>query len=231
MGEGEQPRIGQEGGPVGYVSPTAKEAVALIQGVSLTARPAGEQVQADLAVVKTRDALIGCRTKLVNQARSLVKSFGYRLPKCDAEYFWKNTAPHVPEALKPALRPVYKTLAQLSEQIKNCDRELQRVGKRYPDVEVVGQPCGVGLLTALTFLLTIEHTGSTISIELRDRGPEFDPTQVSAPARDENEDDRPPGGFGIHLVRRYADEVLYRREGAENVLRLTKRLDPPARPG
>ena len=115
-----------------------------------------EQVQADLAVVKTRDALIGCRTKLVNQARSLVKSFGYRLPKCDAEHFWKNTAPHVPKALKPALRPVYKTLAQLSEQIKNCDRELQRIGKKYPDVEVVGQPCGVGLLTALTFILTIE---------------------------------------------------------------------------
>jgi transposase len=116
----------------------------------------GEQVQEGLAIAKTRDALVGCRTKLVNQARGLVKSFGYRLPKCDAVAFWKLTKEEVPEQLKPALLPVYGTLEELAKQIAMCDRQLKRVAKQYPDVEIVGQPKGVGLLTALVFVLTLE---------------------------------------------------------------------------
>ena len=46
------------------------------------------------------------------------------------------------------------------------------------------------------------------------------PREVAA-----SEEDRPPGGWGIQLVRHYLDEVRYAREGDENVLRLIKRLD------
>jgi transposase len=116
----------------------------------------GEQVQEGLAIVKVRDALVGCRTKLVNQARGLTKSFGYRLPKCEAEVFWRLTKEEVPEQLKQALSPVYGALEDLAEQIAKCDRAIKQLAKQYPDVEVVGQPKGVGLLTALVFILTIE---------------------------------------------------------------------------
>jgi anti-sigma regulatory factor (Ser/Thr protein kinase) len=74
------------------------------------------------------------------------------------------------------------------------------------------------------FLVMIEHTGTAVTIELRDRGPEFDPTQARVEEPAANEEDRPPGGWGIQLVRRYMDEIRYRREADENVLRLTKRL-------
>ena len=78
-----------------------------------------------------------------------------------------------------------------------------------------------------TFRVTFEHTGSAMVIELRDRGPKFDPTQpVSEPAADD--DDRPPGGWGTQLVRRNTDEVRYTRADGENVLRLTRRIDAPA---
>ena len=75
-----------------------------------------------------------------------------------------------------------------------------------------------------TFRVHIEHNGTAVSLELRDRGPEFDPTQfrVRAPATDA--DNQLPGGWGIQLVRRYMDEIHYRREAGENILRLTKRL-------
>jgi len=75
-----------------------------------------------------------------------------------------------------------------------------------------------------TFRVTLEHTGSAMVIELRDRGPDFDPTQAPVPEREAGGDDRPPGGWGIQLVRRYTDEMRHTREGGENVLRLTKRL-------
>ncbi len=73
------------------------------------------------------------------------------------------------------------------------------------------------------FQVSIQHTGGSVVIELRDRGPAFDPTQVRA-AEPATDDDRPPGGWGLQLVRRYMDDISYRREFAENVLRLTRRL-------
>jgi anti-sigma regulatory factor (Ser/Thr protein kinase) len=77
-----------------------------------------------------------------------------------------------------------------------------------------------------TFRVSLEHTGSAIIVELRDRGPEFDPTQAPVLEKEAN-DDQPPGGWGIQLVRRYTDEIRYMREVGENVLCLTKRLGAP----
>jgi anti-sigma regulatory factor (Ser/Thr protein kinase) len=73
------------------------------------------------------------------------------------------------------------------------------------------------------FQVTLEHTGDAFIIELRDRGPKFDPTAVRE-SRLEAEDQASPGGWGIQLVRRYIDQVQYTRVGGENILRLTKRV-------
>jgi anti-sigma regulatory factor (Ser/Thr protein kinase) len=76
---------------------------------------------------------------------------------------------------------------------------------------------------AQTFEVTLEHTGEAISIELRDSGIEFDPALV-APGDGMADDDAEPGGWGIFLVRKYTDTLIYSREGGRNVLRLMKRL-------
>ena len=77
---------------------------------------------------------------------------------------------------------------------------------------------------AQRFQVALAHAAGSFVIELRDRGPEFDPT-AAAERPPEAEDDDLPGGWGIQLVRRYIDEIVYRREAGENILRLTKRLD------
>jgi len=74
-----------------------------------------------------------------------------------------------------------------------------------------------------TFQVVIEMEGEVLVIELHDRGPEFDPT-AAAEREMQAEDDDLPGGWGIQLVRRYVDEVRYKRVAGENVLRLTKRI-------
>ena len=79
------------------------------------------------------------------------------------------------------------------------------------------------------FRVAIELTGDTFVIELRDRGPGFDPT-ATAGRKPQAEPDDAPGGWGIQLVRRYTDEIQYRREAGENILRLTKRLGGAAAP-
>ena len=77
------------------------------------------------------------------------------------------------------------------------------------------------------FQVVIESTDDTFAIELRDRGPEFDPTAAAERKSQADDDDR-PGGWGLQLVRRQMDEIRYRREAGENILRLTKRLVPAA---
>jgi transposase len=114
------------------------------------------QVQADLAVAKARDALVATRTKLVNHVRGTIKSFGERLPTCSAASFARQTQDLLPVLLKPALEPIYQALERIDEQIKEQDKMIERVAKRYPDVDVVSQISGVGVLTALVFVLTIE---------------------------------------------------------------------------
>lgn len=77
-----------------------------------------------------------------------------------------------------------------------------------------------------SFRVTFNHTGGEMIIELRDTGVEFDPT-LAPPGDGIADDDEPPGGWGIFLVRKYTDEMRYTREGGENVLRLIKKLTEP----
>jgi len=51
----------------------------------------GEDSQAHMAIIRSRQALVDCRTQLVNHLRGAVKSFGARLPhKCPARTFHKR---------------------------------------------------------------------------------------------------------------------------------------------
>lgn len=74
-----------------------------------------------------------------------------------------------------------------------------------------------------TFEVRFECESGSIVVEIKDRGPEFDPTKA---AEREVSDDDLPGGWGIQLARRSVDEICYRRIGDQNVLRLAKRCLP-----
>jgi transposase len=116
-----------------------------------------ESSQAHMAIIRSRQALVGCRTQLVNHVRGTVKSFGGRLPKCPAVSFHKNATGHIPEALLPALEPVLEQIASLTERIRQYERQLETISReRYPETELLRQVQGVGPLTALTFVLTVE---------------------------------------------------------------------------
>ncbi len=117
----------------------------------------GENTEAHMALIRSRQALVGCRTQLVNHVRGAVKSFGHRLPKCPARSFHKRAAEHIPEALLPALEPVLGQIGSLTESIGDYDRRLERISEEcYPETELLRQVEGIGPLTALTFVLTLE---------------------------------------------------------------------------
>jgi transposase len=120
-------------------------------------RHRGEDSQAHMALIRSRQALIACRTQLVNHVRGAVKSFGARLPKCPARSFHNRAQEHIPQALRPALEPVLEQIASLTERIRDYDRRLVAISlEHYPETALLRQVEGIGPLTALTFVLTVE---------------------------------------------------------------------------
>jgi transposase len=116
-----------------------------------------EDSQAHMAIIRSRQALVDCRTQLVNHVRGAVKSFGHRLPKCPARSFHKRAAEHIPEALRPALEPILGQIGSLTERIRQYDRKLETIcEEHYPETQLLRQVEGIGPLTALTFVLTLE---------------------------------------------------------------------------
>jgi transposase len=110
-----------------------------------------------MAIIRSREALVSSRTQLVNHVRGAVKSFGSRLPKCPAASFHNKAPEHIPEALRPALGPILETIGSLTERIREYDRRLETISKEtYPETRILRQVEGVGSLTALTFVLTVE---------------------------------------------------------------------------
>jgi anti-sigma regulatory factor (Ser/Thr protein kinase) len=63
-----------------------------------------------------------------------------------------------------------------------------------------------------------------LQIEVEDDGRAFDP--LSRPPVDTSVplEEKPIGGLGIHLIRSLMDEVVYRREGGKNILRMRKKV-------
>jgi transposase len=56
-----------------------------------------------------------------------------------------------------ALGPVLEQIGSLTERIRDYERKLETVSeKHYPETELLRQVEGIGALTALTFVLTLE---------------------------------------------------------------------------
>lgn len=66
--------------------------------------------------------------------------------------------------------------------------------------------------------------GGDLVVQVEDDGQPFNP--LDRPEVDTSLDlaDKPIGGLGIHLMRRFMDQLSYRYEGSKNVLTMRKRL-------
>ncbi len=113
--------------------------------------------RADLAVMRSRDTLVSTRTRLVNHIHGVLKSFGYRVKKYAAPGFHRQVAGQIPEELQAALQPLLDTLASLAERILDLKREIRRMSMKVsPETALLRQVGGVGPITALRYVLTIE---------------------------------------------------------------------------
>ena len=128
--------------------------------------------------------------------------------------------------------------------LKNQPREKQKVvqaleqfGRDHQLPAEILQAADLALEEHLTNLMTYgfadttEHQievrfalGSHFVIEVEDDGTPFNPLQAPEVDTTVPLEQRPIGGLGIHLMRRFMDEIEYHSEGGKNILRMRKRL-------
>jgi transposase len=119
----------------------------------------GEEAQVDLVVIRARSVLVKTRTQLVNSVRGVVKSFGYRMPNCSTERFVKLNN-EVPEKLREHLAGLMEVLEHVQKQIEEYDQRVEKLAKeKYPETTVLRQIWGVGEITSVSYVLTIEDKG------------------------------------------------------------------------
>jgi transposase len=111
--------------------------------------------QAELAVIRARDALVRARALLVNTARSLAKGFGLRLPVSITATFGSRALAGLAEPVRAALSGLLEHIDAISAQMGDYDRRIGAVAARHPEVELLASVPGVGVLTATTFVLTL----------------------------------------------------------------------------
>lgn len=113
--------------------------------------------QSVLAVIKARDALVKTRTLLINSVRGMLKSMGYQPPSCSTAAFAAKVIEEMPEEYCYALKETLEIIGQITQSIKGYDKKLKKISQeKYPETKILQQINGVGPITSLAFILTLE---------------------------------------------------------------------------
>ena len=121
-------------------------------------RHRSREVRQDLVLLRAREALVGARTELINATRGLVKSMGTRLPKCSSRSFAHKVEDAIPAEAREALLPLLQLADGLTHVIKEYGRKIEEMAnQKYGHTKLLRQVKGVGPITALAYVLTLEN--------------------------------------------------------------------------
>jgi transposase len=120
-------------------------------------RHRSREVRQDLVLLRARDALVEVRTELINATRGLVKSLGTRLPQCSSRSFGHKVGDAIPAETREALLPLVQLADEMSACIQVYDQRIEELaGEKYGHTKLLRQVKGVGPLTSLAYVLTLE---------------------------------------------------------------------------
>jgi len=87
-----------------------------------------------------------------------VKSVGARLPTCASPSFSKKVEESIPVEIREALLPLVRLVAAISDSIQEYDQQIEKLGsEKYGHTKLVRQVTGVGPITAMAYVLTLEN--------------------------------------------------------------------------
>jgi len=110
------------------------------------------EIREDLLVVRVRDSLVESRT-----VRGMVKTMGARVAGCSSVSFSGKAADQIPLEVRETLQPILRLIQVLSEEIKSYEKRIEKLGReKYMDTKLLRQVNGVGPVTSLAYVLTLE---------------------------------------------------------------------------
>lgn len=119
-----------------------------------------EEAQRDLLQVKLRDNLVRQRVDIISSVRFTLKSLGVALPSPNSACFAKkcrNLLENSDKELLAMVEPSLQVIDVMTEKIRDLDRSVEDLcDQKYPVTKRLRQIVGVGPITALSFVLTIE---------------------------------------------------------------------------
>jgi len=117
-----------------------------------------EYAQIDLAALKARNMLVKSRTTLINHVRGSLKALGFRMPSCSSPNFHKVSREHLTGPLKECLEPIVEIIEQLNLKIHEYESKIDTAGQeKYPETQLLRRIAGVGPITSMAFVLTLEE--------------------------------------------------------------------------
>lgn len=119
---------------------------------------ASEDAMRDFLLIKSRRALVKCRTILINNSRGVVKTFGERIsPGLSADAFHKYAGDSLKEETLVKIEDLIEVIGKTTEHILNYEKNIEALIKsKYPAAQLLQSINGVGPLTALAYVLTID---------------------------------------------------------------------------
>ena len=117
------------------------------------------------ALLRSREAVVQARAKLINSVRGQVKSFEDPLPKMSAEAFAHKAGPALPAPLRETLDPLLLAIAQLSAQLEVYDKRVLELceGPYAAATRRLRSVRGVGPVTALAFVLELDNDAGRLA--------------------------------------------------------------------
>jgi transposase len=112
--------------------------------------------QLDLNLIHARSTLVRARTMIVNALRGLVKSTGGRLPASSTEALPARVAAAIPPSLAAVATPLAEQIALLNTQIAGMDKQIEKLGTKYPEIPLLRTVPGVGPIVAAAYVLTLD---------------------------------------------------------------------------
>jgi transposase len=163
-------------------------------------RHRSREVRQDLVVLRARDALVSVRTELINTTRGLVKSMGARLLRCSSPSFAEKVKDAIPVEVREALLPLVQLVETVNECIARYDQRIAELGrKKYGHTTLLRQVNGVGPITSLAYVLTLEDAQRFASRR------EVGPYLGLVPKQEDSGDSQPQLGIskaGDRMLRR-----------------------------
>lgn len=105
-----------------------------------------------------REALVRSRTRWISVVRTLLRQHGYRLHSGATESFVDRVAElALPAELQAEIEPLLRAMYSVNEQLAALEQQTETMAQDDEVVERVRTAPGVGLLTALAFVATLDE--------------------------------------------------------------------------